>query len=135
MAAAALSMSAFAAGRAPDLGGLPSALAVPWLVVRRVGLPFVMLATQRRCSHAGRSPSARPSQTLYAVSNAGALVGLLAYPTLLERFVGLSAQLALWAAGFVLFSLCIGPVCVLLAARARPRPRLRPRCPNVLERA
>ena len=32
----------------------------------------------------------RPSRSLYAVSNAGALAGLLSYPLVLERWVGLA---------------------------------------------
>jgi spermidine synthase len=116
LALGAMSVLALPPGRAPDLGALPPALAVPWLVLRRVGLPFVMLASTAPLLSRWAPLLGRPSQGLYAVSNAGALGGLLAYPVL-ERVVGLSAQLLLWAAGFVLFSLCIGPVC-LLTARA-----------------
>jgi hypothetical protein len=51
------------------------------------------------------------------VSNAGALLGLLAYPLLLERFVALPVQFSLWAAGFVLFGLSLLPVCAVVARR------------------
>jgi spermidine synthase len=138
IAAAATSVLALPPGRAPDLGALPSALAVPWLVVRRVGLPFVMLASTAPLLSRWAESSARPSQSLYAISNAGALMGLLAYPTLLERFVGLSAQLALWAAGFVLFSLCIGPVCLTVTrvpSATEASPALPERSPTSLKTA
>jgi hypothetical protein len=115
VALAAVSVLALPLGRATDLGALPSALAVPWWVLRRVGLPFLMLASTAPLLSRWAESLGRPSQSLYAVSNAGALAGLLSQPILLERFVGLPGQLALWAAGFVLFSLCLGPGCLVVA--------------------
>ena len=44
----------------------------------------------------------RPPWWLYAVSNGGSLVGLLAYPLLVEPVMALSAQGRLWAWGFAL---------------------------------
>jgi SAM-dependent methyltransferase len=40
---------------------------------------------------------------LYAASNAGSLLGLLAYPLLLEPFLGLQAQRAVWNVAFVVY--------------------------------
>jgi hypothetical protein len=102
---------------APQLAAIPPALAVPWLVLRRVGLPYVMLASTAPLLSRWALAVTRRGHWLYAVSNAGALLGLAAYPTLLERFVPLPVQFALWAAGFVLFGLTLLPVCVL-ATRA-----------------
>lgn len=52
----------------------------------------------------GRSPYA-----LYALSNAGSLLALLAYPALFEPLTTLTAQAYLWAGGFGLFALaCAG---------------------------
>ncbi len=45
---------------------------------------------------------------LYALSNAGALAGLLAYPFLLEPFFPLSLQIAGWRIGFFLYAVGIG---------------------------
>jgi len=45
---------------------------------------------------------------LYAVSNAGSLVGLLSYPFLLEPWLGLKAQSALWSVGFTIFAAASG---------------------------
>jgi len=118
VALAALSLLLLPLGRATDLGRLPAALAVPWLVLRRVGLPFVILAGTAPLLSRWAEALARPSRSLYAISNAGALLGLLAYPLLLEPCVGLSVQLALWAAAFVLFALCLGPVCLVVARAA-----------------
>jgi hypothetical protein len=105
-------------GAVPELGNLPWALAVPWLVVRRIGLPYFALASTAPLLARFAPSLGRASHALYAVSNAGALLGLLAYPFVLERFVALPVQLALWAAGFLLFGLSLLPVCVA-ASRAR----------------
>ncbi len=99
-------------GAVPELGSLPWALAVPWLVVRRIGLPYLALASTAPVLARFAVPLGRASGALYAVSNAGALLGLLAYPFVLERFVALPVQLALWAAGFLLFGLSVLPACV-----------------------
>lgn len=95
----------------PQLGQLPSAVAVPWFVLRRVGAPYVVLASTAPLVARWARPLGRSGHALYAVSNAGALLGLLSYPLVLERFVALPVQLSLWAAGFVLLGLCLLPVC------------------------
>jgi spermidine synthase len=97
-------------GAAPMLGTLPPALAVPWLVLRRVGLPYLVLASTTPLLSRW-ALALGPAPALYAVSNAGALLGLLAYPSLLERFVALPAQFAGWAACFALFGSCLLPMC------------------------
>lgn len=98
----------------PVLAGLPPALAVPWLIARRVGLPFVLLASSTPLAARWAAARGRPFVALYAVSNAGSLLGLLGYPLLLERFVALPAQLALWAAAFVLVGSSWLVLCALL---------------------
>jgi spermidine synthase len=45
---------------------------------------------------------------LYALSNAGSLLGLLTYPVLVEPFFPLRAQGWMWSAGFLLFGLLAG---------------------------
>jgi hypothetical protein len=67
-----------------------------------------------------------PPWWLYAVSNAGSLLGLAAYPLLLEPSLALSAQGRLWDAGF---SLCVAglALCAWLGGRgegARPTERI-----------
>jgi hypothetical protein len=122
MVAAAVFLFQSRLGAAPELGSGPWALAVPWLIVRRIGLPYLALASTAPLL-ARLAPSlGRPNRALYAVSNAGALLGLLAYPFVLERFVALPVQLALWAAGFLLFGLSVLPACVA-ASRAAPSSR------------
>ncbi len=98
---AALSLPiGFAGAGAPAPGADP----VPWLLgtlALRVGLPFFCLSALSpllqswfaRTGH-GRAPD---PYFLYAGSNLGSFVALLAYPTVVERFFGLAAQARVWA--------------------------------------
>ena len=71
-----------------------------------VGLPFLALSThallvQRWFALAGGS---RDPYVLYAASNAGSLLALLAYPLLVEPRLGLATQGRLFAVGYALFA-------------------------------
>jgi hypothetical protein len=66
-------------------------------------------------SHSGH-PSAADPYFLYAASNFGSLLGLLAYPLLLEPALRLSAQARLWAWCYGLLLLLVA-ACVLLVWR------------------
>ncbi len=69
-----------------------------------VGLPYFALATTGPLLQAWASSSGASLGSvyrLYAVSNAGSLLGLLAYPFLLEPTAPLRTQGWLWAVGFV----------------------------------
>ncbi|MFN0068413.1 MAG: fused MFS/spermidine synthase [Limisphaerales bacterium] len=86
----------------------------------RLGLPLVALAAtapllQRWYSRSGRPDAADP-YFLYAASNAGSLLALLAYPALVEPWFGLRVQGAAWTAGYAGFVVLIG-VAARLAAR------------------
>ena len=84
-----------------------------WFIVRfllaGIGLPFLILATTGPLlqhwfarEHPGKSP-----YRLYSLSNLGSLVGLLAYPLLLEPFLSLHTQAWIWTALYAVFiSLC-----------------------------
>jgi hypothetical protein len=89
------------AGDAEPVGQLTLLLAVS------LGVPFFVLSTtgpllQRWSvvSHPGRSP-----YRLYALSNAGSLLGLLGYPFLVEPFLGIRDQALAWSGLYVLFAL------------------------------
>lgn len=77
-----------------------------------VGVPFFVLSTtspllQRWFATTGH-PSARDPYFLYAASNAGSLVGLLAYPFLIERSLTLPHQQWVFAGGVLGY---VGLVC------------------------
>lgn len=72
-----------------------------------VGLPFLLLSSstpmlQRWFSQSGHKQASDP-YFLYAASNAGSLVGLLAYPLFLEPTLRLSVQRYLWSCAYLLF--------------------------------
>ena len=62
---------------------------------------------------------------LYALSNGGSLLALVAYPLLIEPRLGLGAQRGIWAVGYVLL------VVLLAVAAARAHPGLRARFVSV----
>jgi hypothetical protein len=76
------------------------------LLVVAVGAPFLLLSAtapllQRWLSTIDHPAAANP-YALYAASNAGSFVGLLAYPTVLEPTLRLGQQSRLWNIGYVL---------------------------------
>lgn len=78
-----------------------------WLISRLalgIGPLFVAVAAQAPLMQAwfahGRDSHARDPWFLYAASNAGSLLGLLAYPFLLEPLTALPVQQLLWSAGY-----------------------------------
>jgi SAM-dependent methyltransferase len=104
----------------------PAALTLPagtthpglWLfgtLARTVGVPFVLLAASTPLLHswlaATAHASARDPYFLFAASNAGSLLALLAYPAVIEPALGLSHQRRLW-------SLALFALAALLAACA-----------------
>jgi SAM-dependent methyltransferase len=109
------------ADRMPPAIGNP----LPWLVTLmtvRIGLPFALVAAtgpalQRWFAATGHRASADP-YFLYAASNAGSLVGLIAYPLALEPLLTLRAQSRLWLAGYgVLVALVLASAALLWRAR------------------
>lgn len=84
----------------PDPYGSIGPLA--WTVVVAVGAPFFVTSSAAVVASAwwrGTDPPWR----LYALSNAGSLVGLFAYPLVIEPWVGLEAQRTAWTVAYVVF--------------------------------
>src|SRR5205814_717731 len=82
--------------------------AITKFLIAAIGLPFFLLsATSPLMQHwfVQAGPTRLPYR-LYALSNAGSLLGLLSYPSLVEPHVGLAAQRWAWAAGYGLFLVC-----------------------------
>lgn len=74
------------------------------ILIMMAGGPFLILATTSSLLQ-DRSREPRANRTLhsYAVSNIGALLGLLCYPILIEPFFPLSRQFQFWAYLDILF--------------------------------
>ena len=126
---------AVAAGWEPpgDASPVPSL----WgLLTISVGLPFVVVSTtapllQGWFARSGHAAAGDP-YFLYAASNAGSLLALLAYPLVLEPALPLSMHSWIWAAGYLLL---IGLVIacgirVWQATSANPSPTLAPSNPH-----
>ncbi len=108
------------AATGPD--AVPTALWLLRVLVPMVGLPFAALSsigpTAARWLAASRSGGA---YRLLAASNAGSLLGLLAYPLLVEPNFDLDAQAAWWTVGYAGVVVMTG-VAAVAAFRTDRRP-------------
>ena len=110
LALAALALPVSVRGAAPPGGGAP----IPWLLglmSLTVGAPFLVLAgtgvvLQRWFSRSGHPQAAEPYQ-LYAASNLGSALALIAYPFLMEPRMRLAGQSGAWTVGYGLLALLI----------------------------
>jgi hypothetical protein len=86
-------------------GSMPAALFVFGVLTVAVAAPFVVAVATGPLLHVwyGQTRGRRSDDpyVLFAASNAGSLLGLLAYPTIVEPRLGLATQAWWWAAGFV----------------------------------
>ncbi len=94
------------ANAAPGAGHDPN-LWLLWVLAIAAGLPFFVITTaspvlQRWFSASGHSASRDP-YFLYAAGNVGSLLGLLAYPTLIEPRLTLTEQAQMWTIAYAVF--------------------------------
>ncbi len=96
----------------PDANWKPAHVASPIvdifkLLLASVGLPYFILAANGPLMQAwySRMFPNRSYARLYSLSNLGSLLGLLAYPVLVEPLLSLRSQGWLWAIGFSFFGL------------------------------
>ncbi len=109
----------------PDPGWKPGGVESPtWqilgLLVVTVGGPYFLLSTTGpllqawfHITHSGRSP-----YRLYALSNAGSLLGLILYPFIVEPLLSRNAQAFTWSATYLVFLSSCG-WCALQVGRTR----------------
>ena len=92
-----------------DGQSLAPAVAVLAALTLMVGGPFFALSTSTPTLQAWFAHSSHPRASdpyfLYALSNVGSLIGLLGYPTVIERVLPLRAQTTWWAIGYGAFAL------------------------------
>jgi SAM-dependent methyltransferase len=81
------------------------------LLLTTVGLPFFVISSTAPVLQKWFSmtihPSAKDPYFLYSTSNLGSMVGLLAYPFLVEPFLTLKTQSTIWGGGYVLMAMLI----------------------------
>jgi hypothetical protein len=93
------------------------------LLTMAAGLPFFVVATsapllQRWFADTGHR-HARDPYFLYAASNLGSMLALLAYPVLIEPHFRLAEQSLLWSEGYLLF-LVLTACCAWLLVHSHP---------------
>ena len=71
-----------------------------------IGLPYLLLAATGPLLQAWYTQSrpGLPPWRLYALSNLGSLVGLIAYPVVVEPLLGLPAQAILWSTAYIVYA-------------------------------
>jgi spermidine synthase len=124
LALAALALPVSLRSAAPEGGAAP----IPWLLgvmAITVGAPFLVLSgtgpiLQRWFSRSGHAQSADPYH-LYAASNLGSALALIAYPLLMEPRMRLAAQSGAWTAGYIVLALLIAG-CVALVWKTADAP-------------
>jgi hypothetical protein len=108
----ALVVAAPLAALPPSISGAPApgANPAPWLLVAlaaAVGLPFFVLATTASLFQKwfAETPSrwAKNPYLLYAFSNLGSVLALVAYPIVVEPALALRAQVRWWTVGYAVF--------------------------------
>jgi hypothetical protein len=108
----------------PLTEGLSPALAVLAILALSVGAPYLVVAStspliQRWFSVTGH-PHAGDPYFLYAAGNAGSVLGLLAYPLIVEPNLPIASQGLLWSIGYVGFVIaCMACALVLRRSTAR----------------
>jgi hypothetical protein len=92
-------------------------LGILGLLTATVGLPYFLLSstspllqTWYSRSHGGAMP-----YRFFALSNAGSMVGLLAYPVLVEPYLTSKQQAWMWSVSYA----CFAVICVIVAFRSR----------------
>ena len=85
------------------------------LLVISIGLPFFVLTTNSPLMQAwaNRKDPGKSPYWLYALSNIGSILGLLAYPILVEPMLPLTWQGRIWTAGYILFVILAGSNAIL----------------------
>jgi spermidine synthase len=122
----------------PDLRAstLHPVVSVLWLLTVLLGLPFLVLSATNPLLQAwyargtvGRGDSSTlktlaPPYRLFALSNLGSLLALLAYPTLVEPYFSLHVQTAAWSIGFLVFVLVCGAISLSARKAAAVAPEI-----------
>jgi spermidine synthase len=113
----------------PQASTVRPIFSVLWVLTMLIGLPFLALSAtnpllQSWYAHGGLSgdrPTTAPPYRLFALSNFGSLLALLAYPVLIEPYLSLRTQTLAWSVGFLVFVV----VCGVIIASRREVPEIR----------
>ncbi|ASQ45337.1 spermidine synthase [Legionella clemsonensis] len=91
--------------------GIPEFIILRHLI-SQLGLPLLVIAASAPLLQFAysqtRGKKASDPYFLYVASNAGSLLALLAYPWIIERFVGLKTQFYGWTIGYMMYLVVLG---------------------------
>src|SRR5882757_7685542 len=111
LAASLICLPIVAADHFRPVGGQDAAWAILALLAATIGLPYFLLASTGPLlqSWLARRQPGRSVYRLFALSNAGSLAGLVAFPLIIEPHSDAHGQALGWSAGYALFALaCSG---------------------------
>ncbi|KTD57862.1 spermidine synthase [Legionella shakespearei] len=95
-------------------------------LIRQLGLPLIVIGASAPLLQFAYSQTkakgASDPYYLYIASNLGSLISLLAYPWLVERFIGLQKQFSFWSIGYFTYLI----VLLILLSGIRYQPLQRP---------
>jgi MFS family permease len=132
--ASALTLQVLADASWKPAGDEDPTLRILLLLAASIGLPYFMLSSTGPLvqSWVGRSVSDVRVYRLFSLSNLASLLGLLAYPFVIEPRFTLGGQAGAWSAVYWLYvALYAGAAVVFLRAAARPVPAAVPRADGV----
>src|SRR5215472_7962472 len=94
------------------LGPEQPALHILWILLLTVGLPFFLLSATSPLLQAWLASARKDSGVyrFYALSNAGSLLGLLSYPTLIEPQLSTRRQAVSWSVAYAAFAVACGAI-------------------------
>jgi SAM-dependent methyltransferase len=94
------------------LGPEHPALHILWVLLLTVGLPFFLLSATSPLLQAWLANTMQDSGVyrFYALSNAGSLLGLLSYPTLVEPRLSTLRQARSWSVAYVAFAVACAAI-------------------------
>ena len=100
-----------------------------------IGLPFLLLSTTSPLlqNWFARSSQRASPYRLYALSNAGSLLGLLSYPVLVEPNLRVRTQAWVWTAGYAVWAVTF-IYCALMTRRTFPLTQINERPNDAAER-
>lgn len=124
LAASLVCLPIIASDRFRPTGGQDAAAAILVLLTATIGLPYFLLASTGPLlqSWLARRWPARSVYRLFALSNAGSLAGLVAFPLLIEPRYGARSQALGWSAAYTVFSLSCAGAAWIASRRPVHRP-------------
>jgi len=122
----------------PQASTLRPVFSVLWMLTALIGLPFLVLSAtnpllQAWFSRAGKNAEGNvaasapaPPYHLFALSNFGSLLALVAYPAVVEPYFSLHEQTVAWSIGFLIFAVVCGTISFGGTGKDQPAPDTSP---------